>query len=137
MSRKLVATSAVFALAMLGFAGSHPPQPPWRATRSSLPPRSRRQSMPPNGRHGPGPARDLTRERPGQQEPPHHRRHSGRSDRRGRVPTGIRVGTGTISRDGPVPTCPPLAVEGFTLKGLTIKHGGFSGVFLVGSTAIA
>ena len=47
-------------------------------------------------------------------------------------PTGIRVGTGRISRDGPVPTCPPLAVEGFTLKGLTITHGGFSGVFLVG-----
>ena len=47
-------------------------------------------------------------------------------------PTGIRVGTGRISRDGPVPTCPALAVEGFTLKGLTITHGGFSGVFLVG-----
>jgi parallel beta-helix repeat protein len=46
--------------------------------------------------------------------------------------TGIRVGTGRISRDGPVPTCPALAVEGFTLKGLTITHGGFSGVFLVG-----
>jgi hypothetical protein len=47
-------------------------------------------------------------------------------------PTGIRVGTGRISRDGPEPECPPLAVEGFTLKGLTITHGGFSGVFLVG-----
>jgi hypothetical protein len=47
-------------------------------------------------------------------------------------PTGIRVGTGRISRDGPVPTCPPLAVTGFTLKGLTITHGGFSGAFLVG-----
>jgi parallel beta-helix repeat protein len=47
-------------------------------------------------------------------------------------PTGIRVGAGRISRDGPAPTCPPLAVEGFTLRGLTIKHGGFSGVFLVG-----
>jgi parallel beta-helix repeat protein len=46
--------------------------------------------------------------------------------------TGIRVGTGRISRDGPAPACPPLAVEGFTLSGLTIKHGGFSGVFLVG-----
>jgi parallel beta-helix repeat protein len=46
--------------------------------------------------------------------------------------TGIRVGTGKISRDGPVPACPALAVEGFTLKGLTITHGGFSGVFLVG-----
>jgi parallel beta-helix repeat protein len=47
-------------------------------------------------------------------------------------PTGIRVGTGRISRDGPVPTCPPLAVEGFTLRGLTVTHGGYSGVFLVG-----
>ena len=47
-------------------------------------------------------------------------------------PTGIRVGTGRISRNGSVPTCPALAVEGFTLKGLTITHGGFSGVFLVG-----
>jgi parallel beta-helix repeat protein len=45
---------------------------------------------------------------------------------------GIRVGTGRISRDGPVPTCPPLAVKGFTLRGLTIKHAGFSGVFLIG-----
>jgi parallel beta-helix repeat protein len=46
--------------------------------------------------------------------------------------TGIRVGTGRISRDGPSPACPPLAVEGFTLRGLTIKHAGFSGVFLIG-----
>ncbi len=46
--------------------------------------------------------------------------------------TGIRVGTGRISRDGPSPACPPLAVEGFTLDGLTIRHAGFSGVFLVG-----
>jgi hypothetical protein len=46
--------------------------------------------------------------------------------------TGIRVGAGTISRGGPAPACPPLAVEGFTLQGLTITHGGYSGVFLVG-----
>ena len=46
--------------------------------------------------------------------------------------TGIRVGTGSISRGGPSPACPPLAVEGFTLSGLTIKHAGFSGVFLIG-----
>jgi parallel beta-helix repeat protein len=46
--------------------------------------------------------------------------------------TGIRVGSGSISRGGPVPTCPPLAVEGFTLSGLTVEHAGFSGVFLVG-----
>jgi parallel beta-helix repeat protein len=47
-------------------------------------------------------------------------------------PTGIRVGTGRISRGGPSPACPPLAVEGFTLDGLTITHASFSGVFLVG-----
>ena len=46
--------------------------------------------------------------------------------------TGIRVGTGRISRDGPEPACPPLAVTGFTLEGLTIKHASFSGVFLIG-----
>ena len=46
--------------------------------------------------------------------------------------TGIRVGTGRISRGGPSPVCPPLAVEGFTLSGLTITHASFSGVFLVG-----
>jgi parallel beta-helix repeat protein len=45
---------------------------------------------------------------------------------------GIRVGTGQISRGGPSPACPPLAVKGFTLEGLTIKHAGFSGVFLIG-----
>jgi hypothetical protein len=46
--------------------------------------------------------------------------------------TGIRVGTGTISRGGPAPACPPLAVKGFTLEGLTITHASFSGVFLIG-----
>jgi parallel beta-helix repeat protein len=45
---------------------------------------------------------------------------------------GIRVGTGRVSRDGPEPACPPLAIQGFTLQGLTITHAGFSGVFLVG-----
>jgi parallel beta-helix repeat protein len=46
--------------------------------------------------------------------------------------SGIRVGTGTISRGGPAPSCPPLAVTGFRLVGLTITHASFSGVFLVG-----
>jgi len=46
--------------------------------------------------------------------------------------TGIRVGSGSISRSGPAPTCPPLAVQRFTLRGLTVKHAGFSGVFLIG-----
>src|SRR5512132_1383400 len=45
---------------------------------------------------------------------------------------GIRVGSGSISRGGPAPTCPLLAVQGFTLRGLTVKHAGFSGVFLIG-----
>jgi hypothetical protein len=45
---------------------------------------------------------------------------------------GIRVGTGQISRGGPSPACPPLAVKGFTLEGLTIRHAGFSGVSLIG-----
>jgi parallel beta-helix repeat protein len=30
------------------------------------------------------------------------------------------------------PTCPPLAVQGFTLRGLTVEHASFSGVFLIG-----
>ena len=46
--------------------------------------------------------------------------------------TGIRVGSGSITRGGPAPTCPPLAVEEFTLSGLTVEHAGFSGVFVVG-----
>jgi parallel beta-helix repeat protein len=45
---------------------------------------------------------------------------------------GIRVGSGSISRSGPAPACSPLAVQGFTLRGLTIQHAGFSGVFLIG-----
>jgi parallel beta-helix repeat protein len=45
---------------------------------------------------------------------------------------GIRVGSGSISGGGPVPTCPPLAVQGFTLRGLTVEHASFSGVFLIG-----
>jgi parallel beta-helix repeat protein len=46
--------------------------------------------------------------------------------------TGIRVGSGSISRGGPVPACPPLAVQEFTLSGLTVEHASFSGVFLIG-----
>jgi parallel beta-helix repeat protein len=45
--------------------------------------------------------------------------------------SGIRVGTGRISRDG-VPACPPLTVRNFTLRGLTITGARFSGVFLIG-----
>jgi parallel beta-helix repeat protein len=46
--------------------------------------------------------------------------------------SAIRVGTGTISRGGPEPSCPPLAVKGFTLLGMTIKNAASSAVFLVG-----
>jgi parallel beta-helix repeat protein len=46
--------------------------------------------------------------------------------------TGIRVGTGSIPQGGPTPACPPLAVERFTLSGLTITHASFSSVFLIG-----
>jgi parallel beta-helix repeat protein len=45
--------------------------------------------------------------------------------------TGIRVGTGRISRDG-VPACPPLTVNNFTLRGLTIKNARVRGIFLIG-----
>ena len=133
MSRKLVATSAVFALAMLGLAGFASPaaalagdtimvtttiQAAVDAAQPGdtilVPPGTYRESVLVTKSHltiTGSPAAIIDAEG---------------------FPTGIRVGTGRISRDGPVPTCPPLAVEGFTLKGLTITHGGFSGVFLVG-----
>ena len=47
-------------------------------------------------------------------------------------PTGIRVGSGSIDRSGPFPTCPPIQVHGFRLEGLTIEHGADSGAFLAG-----
>ena len=133
MSRKLVAASAVFALAMLGFAGVASPaaalagdtilvtttiQAAVDAAQPGdtilVPPGTYRESVLVNKSHltiAGSPAAVIDAEG---------------------FPTGIRVGTGRISQDGPVPTCPPLAVEGFTLKGLTITHGGFSGAFLVG-----
>ena len=133
MSRKLVATSAVFALAMLGLAGFASPaaalagdtilvtttiQAAVDAAQPGdtilVPPGTYRESVLVTKSHltiTGSPAAVIDAEG---------------------FPTGIRVGTGRISRDGPVPTCPPLAVEGFTLKGLTITHGGFSGAFLVG-----
>src|SRR4051812_20402251 len=45
---------------------------------------------------------------------------------------GLRVGTGTVSRGGPSPSCPRLSISGFTLTGLTIKNAAFSAVFAVG-----
>jgi parallel beta-helix repeat protein len=43
---------------------------------------------------------------------------------------GIRVGADSISGDPP--QCPPLTVDDFTLKGLTIRDASFTGIFLVG-----
>jgi polygalacturonase len=133
MSRKLLAASTLFALAMLGFAGVASPaaahtghmivvtttiQAAVDAAQPGdtilVPPGTYHESVLVTKSHltivG-SPAATLDAEG---------------------FPTAIRVGAGRVSRDGPVPTCPPLAVEGFTLKGLTITHGGFSGVFLVG-----
>ncbi|MFQ5739655.1 MAG: parallel beta-helix domain-containing protein [Acidobacteriota bacterium] len=45
---------------------------------------------------------------------------------------GIQVGTGTITAQGGVPTCPPLALTNFTLRGLTIRNAEENGVFLIG-----
>jgi hypothetical protein len=133
MSRKLVAASTLFALAMLGFAGVASPaaahtghtiivattiQAAVDAAQPGdtvlVPPGTYRESVLVTKSHltivG-SPAAILDAEG---------------------FPTGIRVGTGRISRDGPVPTCPPPAVEGFTLKGLTITHGGITALFLCG-----
>jgi parallel beta-helix repeat protein len=45
---------------------------------------------------------------------------------------GIRVGTGGRSVVDGVSLCPPLAVQNFTLTGLTIRNARFAGVFLIG-----
>ena len=133
MNSKLVATSAVFALAMLGFAAV--PSPAVALMGDTIVVTSTIQAAVDAAQPG-----DTILVPPGTYHESvlvnkSHLTIAGTPaaviDAEG-FRTGIRVGTGTISRDGPVPTCPPLAVEGFTLKGLTIKHGGFSGVFLVG-----
>jgi parallel beta-helix repeat protein len=133
MNRKLVATSAVFALAMLGLAAV--PSPAAALTGDTIVVTTTIQAAVDAAQPG-----DTILVPPGTYHESvlvnkSHLTIAGTPaaviDAEG-FRTGIRVGTGTISRDGPVPTCPPLAVEGFTLKGLTIKHGGFSGVFLVG-----
>jgi parallel beta-helix repeat protein len=43
---------------------------------------------------------------------------------------GIRVGADSIT--GEPPECPALTVENFTIKGLTIRDAGFTGIFLIG-----
>jgi parallel beta-helix repeat protein len=133
MSRKLLATSAAFALAMLGLTGFASPtaalpgdtivvtttiQAAVDAAQPGdtilVPPGTYRESVLVTKSHltiTGSPAAILDAEG---------------------FPTGIRVGTGTISRGGPSPACPRLEIEGFTLRGLTITHGGFSGAFLVG-----
>jgi len=45
---------------------------------------------------------------------------------------GIRVGSGRRSVVDGVSLCPPLTVNNFTLKGLTIKNARFAGIFLIG-----
>jgi parallel beta-helix repeat protein len=44
---------------------------------------------------------------------------------------GIRVGAGDITGDPPV--CPPLTVNDFTIKGLTIRDADDTGLFLMGT----
>jgi parallel beta-helix repeat protein len=47
---------------------------------------------------------------------------------------GLTVGTGSFGTDPStgLPTCPPISIEGFTLRGLTIEHADPNGVFLIG-----
>jgi parallel beta-helix repeat protein len=49
---------------------------------------------------------------------------------------GLRVGTGQITTDpnSGEPVCPPIEIEKFTLKGLTIENADFSGIFIIGAT---
>lgn len=44
-------------------------------------------------------------------------------------PFGIQVGTGTIADE---PACPPLSVEDFSMKGLTIRNAEDTGLYLIG-----
>jgi parallel beta-helix repeat protein len=47
---------------------------------------------------------------------------------------GLTVGTGSFGTDPDtgLPTCPPISIEGFTLRGLTIENADPNGVFLIG-----
>jgi parallel beta-helix repeat protein len=114
MSRKLAAASAVFALVVLGSAGVASPAAARAGDTILVPPGTYRENVLVTKSH-----LTIVGSRAAVIDAAGFR-------------TGIRVGTGTILRDGPSPACPPLAVEGFTLRGLTIRHAGFSGVFLIG-----
>jgi parallel beta-helix repeat protein len=47
---------------------------------------------------------------------------------------GLTVGTGSFGTDPDtgLPTCPSISIEGFTLRGLTIRNADPNGVFLIG-----
>ena len=47
---------------------------------------------------------------------------------------GLTVGTGSFTTDPNtgLPVCPPIAIDGFTLRGLTIRNADPNGVFLIG-----
>jgi parallel beta-helix repeat protein len=133
MSRKLVVASTVFALAMLGFVGVASPAA--AHTGHTIVVATTIQAAVDAAQAGdtvlvpPGTYRESVLV-----SKSHLRIVGSRAaviDAEG-FPTGIRVGTGRISRDGPSPACPPFEVEGFTLSGLTIKHASFSGASLIG-----
>lgn len=47
---------------------------------------------------------------------------------------GITVGTGSIESDpsSGLPVCPPIAIEGFAIRGLTVRNAEENGIFLIG-----
>jgi len=49
---------------------------------------------------------------------------------------GLTVGTGDFGTDPEtgLPVCPPIAIDGFTLHGLTIRNADPNGIFLIGVT---
>jgi len=49
---------------------------------------------------------------------------------------GLTVGTGSLGTDPGtgLPTCPPITIDGFTLRGLTIENADPNGVFIIGAT---
>ena len=49
---------------------------------------------------------------------------------------GITVGTGSIEVDpgSGLPVCPPLSIDGFRIRGLTVRNADENGIFLIGVT---